>query len=174
MGNERVRIVVEGALMVALAFVLSLVKIPTGAYGGSVTLGSMIPIIVFALRHGVGPGLLVGTVHGLLQMIAEPVIVYPVQVLLDYILAFGVLGLAGLFQDRPALGTAVAVGARFVSHFISGVVWWGAFAYEGMNVWLYSLVYNGTYLLPELIISVLIVNYVLKPFLKENTTPRQV
>jgi thiamine transporter len=170
MRDEKLRVIVEGALMVALAFVLSFVKVFTAPYGGSITLGSMIPIILFALRHGVGPGIFAGAVHGLLQLIVEPVIVHPVQVLLDYILAFGLLGLAGLFQDKPVLGTVVGVGGRFVSHFISGVIWWGVFAPEGMNVWLYSILYNGAYLLPELIVSVVIVKYALEPFLKQRAT----
>jgi thiamine transporter len=80
------------------------------------------------------------------------------------------LGLAGLFQDKPVLGTVVGVGGRFVSHFISGVIWWGVFAPEGMNVWLYSILYNGAYLLPELIVSVVIVKYALEPFLKQRAT----
>ncbi len=170
MRNEKLKVVVEGGLMVALALVLSFIKIFSAPQGGSVTLGSMIPIILFALRHGVGPGLLAGTVHGFVQLIIEPFVVHPVQLVLDYILAFGLLGLAGLFQDRPALGTTVAVTGRFVSHFIAGVIWFGASAPEGMNVWLYSFLYQASYLVPELIISVVIINYVLKPFLKKKVS----
>ncbi|HHY12883.1 MAG TPA: energy-coupled thiamine transporter ThiT [Firmicutes bacterium] len=162
MRNKKLAMIVEGALMVALAFVLSFAKIYQAPYGGSVTLGSMIPILVFALRYGTGPGLLIGTVYGFTQLIIEPSVVHPVQLILDYPLAFGLLGLAGLFQDKPTLGVSVGIGGRFVSHFISGVIWWGIYAPEGMNEYVYSLVYNGGYLVPELVISAVIVKYVLR------------
>jgi len=166
--NKKLAVFVEGALMVALAFVLSFAKIYQAPYGGAVTLGSMIPILLFALRHGAGPGLLVGTVHGFIQLIVEPSVVHPAQLILDYPLAFGLLGLAGLFQDRPSLGVFVGIAGRFISHFISGVIWWGIYAPEGMNVFVYSLAYNGGYLVPELIISAVIVKYVLKRFIQQK------
>ncbi len=168
MRNKKLAMFVEGALMVALAFVLSFAKIYKAPYGGSVTLGSMIPILVFALRYGTGPGLLIGTVYGITQLIIEPSVVHPVQLILDYPLAFGLLGLAGMFQDRPLLGVATGIGGRFVSHYIAGVIWWGICAPEGMNAFVYSLVYNGGYLVPELIISAIIVKYVLQKAIKQK------
>ena len=77
------------------------------------TLGSMIPILLFALRYGTGPGWPV--LYTASPAIVEPSVVHPVQMILDY-LAFGLLGLAGLFQDRPALGVSAGIGGRFVSH----------------------------------------------------------
>lgn len=168
MRNKKLAMLVEGALMVALAFVLSFAKVYQAPYGGSVTLGSMIPILLFALRYGTGPGLLAGTVYGFTCFIVEPSVVHPVQMILDYPLAFGLLGLAGLFQDRPALGVSAGIGGRFVSHFISGVIWWRIYAPEGMNEYVYSLAYNGGYLVPELIISAVIVKYVLQRFIQQK------
>ena len=168
MRDKRLTMLVEGALMVALAFVLSFVRIYSAPYGGTVTLGSMIPILLFALRYGTGPGILAGLVYGFTQIIAEPSIVHPIQVILDYPMAFGLLGLAGVFQDRPVLGASVGIGGRFVSHLISGVVWWGLYAPEGTNVFVYSVVYNGGYLLPELVISAIVLKYALQRFVKEK------
>ncbi|MGI6642511.1 MAG: energy-coupled thiamine transporter ThiT [Bacillota bacterium] len=157
MRDKRLTVVVEGALMVALAFGLSFIKIYSAPYGGSVTLGSMIPIMLYAARRGVGPGLAAGAAHGLLQLVVEPVIYHPVQVILDYPLAFGFLGLAGLFKERVAFGVTVGVAGRFVSHYLSGVIFFASSA-QG-NPYVYSALYNGGYLVPELIVSVLIIRF---------------
>ncbi len=76
--------------------------------------------------------------------------------LLDYPLAFGMLGLAGFFQNRPFLGVNIGIVGRFLAHFISGIVFFASYA-EGMHPWVYSAIYNGSYLLPELVISIYIV-----------------
>ncbi len=157
MRDKRLAITVEGALMVALAFGLSFIKLYSAPYGGSVTLGSMIPILFYAARRGVAPGLAAGVAHGLLQLIVEPFIYHPVQVILDYPLAFGLLGLAGLFGERVAVGATVGIGGRFVSHFLSGVIFFASSA-QG-NPYVYSALYQAGYLVPELIISVLIIRF---------------
>jgi thiamine transporter len=72
---------------------------------------------------------------------------------LDYLLAFGVLGLAGFFQKQPLLGAAVGIAGRFVMHFIAGVVYWAPLYAPELNPFVYSAVYNGSYLVPELIVS---------------------
>lgn len=173
MKKMSVRMIAEAGVMLALAFVLHLVKIYQAPQGGAVTAGSMIPLILFAIRWGVGPGALVGAVFGLLQLIVEPNVLAGISVtsvilsiLLDYIIAFGLLGLSGLYRKNAAgifIGVFLGIFGRFVSHLISGVVIWGSFAPEGMNPWLYSLVYNGTYLLPELIISIVIIALLYNP-----------
>jgi len=174
MRNERLSTLVEGALMVAAAFALSFVKVfQMPLYGGSVTLGSMVPILVFAARHGVGPGLLAGTIHGLIQLIVEPVIVHPLQVILDYPLAFGLLGLSGLFGQRVIAGSIVGITGRFLSHFLSGVVFFASYAPKGMNPYVYSAAYNASYLVPELVISLVILRFGLYSFIKGKTVPKQ-
>ncbi len=98
-----------------------------------------------------------------------PFIVHPAQILLDYPLAFGALGLAGLFKNRSSIGVSVGIAGRFIAHFVSGVIFFAIYApqvYLGLNIganaYLYSAIYNGTYLIPELIISLTLVLVLVK------------
>ncbi|HHW26454.1 MAG TPA: energy-coupled thiamine transporter ThiT [Firmicutes bacterium] len=166
MRDEKLRILVEGALMVAVAFALSFVKVFHLPQGGSVTLGSMIPILLFSARRGTGAGIMAGTVYGILQFIVEPYFVHPAQLILDYPLAFGLLGLAGLFGEDILKGTLLGVFGRFVSHFISGVIFFAEYA-EG-NVYAYSAAYQASYLVPEFIISVLVLRVGLYNLVKKS------
>ena len=154
MRDEKLRVLVEGALMVAVAFALSFVKVYHLPQGGSVTLGSMVPVLLFAARRGSGAGIMAGAVYGILQAIIEPVVVHPAQAILDYPLAFGLLGLAGVFGADILKGALLGVFGRFLSHFISGVIFFAQYA-KG-NVYAYSAIYQASYLVPELIISVLV------------------
>ncbi len=146
---------IEAGVMIALAVVLHQIKVYQAPAGGAVTAGSMVPLIYLAVRYGPRFGMLTGAAYGLIDFAFEPYFVHPVQFLLDYPLAFGVLGLAGLaiFRKRPALGAVAGVALRFVCHLLSGVVFFASSAPAGQNVWVYSAIYNGTYLGPELIIS---------------------
>ena len=150
------RAVAEAGMLIALATVLSFIKIYTLPQGGSVTAASMVPILLFAVRWGPGPGILAGAAYGLVQLWVEPFILHPAQVVLDYPLAFGLLGLAGLFPARPALGVMTGMIGRFLSHWFSGFIFFAAFAGD-QHPMLYSAIYNGSYLLPELAISALLV-----------------
>jgi len=154
------KILAEAATSVALAYALSLIVPFRMPQGGSVTAVSMVPILWFALRRGSKMGVVEGIVYGLVRTLRQPFIVHPVQFLLDYPLAFGALGLAGLFKKYPILGVAVGIAGRFVCHFLSGVVFFATYAPAGMNPAVYSAVYNGSYLMVELVFSI-IVMYVL-------------
>ncbi len=160
------KMMVEAGIMIGLAQILSYVKILEAPYGGSITAGSMIPIIFYAVRWGVGPGLFAGSVYGILQFILGPKYSYHIlSILFDYIVAFGLLGLAGLARKNVKgifLGTFLGVFGRFVSHVISGAIIFASYAPKGMNPWVYSAIYNGSYLLPEFIISVAIVSLIYK------------
>lgn len=147
------KIIAETAVFVSLATVLSYIKIGL-AQGGSVTAGSMVPILWLALRRGPKVGLFAATLYGIVQLAAEPYIVHPAQVLLDYPIAFGVLGVAGFFQKRPYFGITLGIFGRFIAHFISGIIFWPQFTPEGMTPEVYSAVYNGSYMLVELVISI--------------------
>ena len=171
-----VRVLTEAALAIALAFVLGLIKVFQMPMGGSISL-EMIPLILLALRQGPLVGIVAGAAYGLLDLAIEPFIVHPVQVLLDYPLAFGALGLAGFFQPtvRGAIvGTVVAVLARFICHFISGVIFFASYAPEGWNVYLYSAAYNAAYLIPSLIIAVVVVLVLLRALEGTQPSRRQV
>ncbi len=155
-GNFSTRVLAEIAIGVALATVLSYIKIFSMPYGGSVTLGSMVPILLIAFRRDVKVGVTTGVIYGLVQMMLDGWFYSPVGMFLDYPLAFGILGIAALFKKQPIVGTVVALAGRFVSHFISGVVFFGIYA-EGMSPVVYSALYNGGYIGAEIVISAVVV-----------------
>ena len=162
------RALVEAGVMISLAQVLSYVRIFEFPAGGSVTAGSMVPILFFAIRWGVGPGMLAGSVYGILQFLLGPKYsMHILSILLDYIVAFGLLGLAGMFSKSMKgilLGVFVGVLGRFVSSVLSGVIVFASYAPETMNPWVYSILYNGSYLLPEMIISYIFVIILYRAF----------
>lgn len=155
------RIIAEIVIFVALATALSFIILFALPQGGSVTAASMVPILWLALRRGPKIGLFAGAVYGMVQLAVMPQIYYPTQVLLDYPLAFGCLGLAGFFKKLPLIGVAVSISGRFVMHFLSGILFFAAYAPTGMSPWVYSALYNASYLIPELAISAFII-YLLK------------
>jgi thiamine transporter len=148
--------------MVALASVLYIIKIFTLPQGGSITLGSMVPIFVLSLRRGPRVGVLAGIVFSFFVLYYEPFVYNPVQYLLDYPLAFGSLGLAGLFRSRPLIGVGVGISSRFICHFLSGLVFFASFAPTGESPALYSAIYNGSYLIPEFAISAAVIYLLLR------------
>ena len=169
------RVLTEAALAVALAFVLGLVVLFKMPFGGTVSL-EMIPLILLALRQGWKVGVVAGAAYGLLDLAIDPYVVHPVQFILDYPLAFGALGLAGLFKPTvrgAVLGATVAILARFVCHFLSGVVFFASYAPEGWNPYLYSAAYNAAYLAPSLGIAVVLTALLLKALEGVQPSPRQ-
>jgi thiamine transporter len=156
--NSTSRVLAEIAIFVALATALSFIIIFQWPQGGSITLASMVPVIWLALRRGPKIGLIAGFAYGLVQLVVMPQIYFLPQVALDYPLAFGCLGLAGFFQKRWALaGVVVAITGRFIMHLISGALFFASFAPAGMNPWVYSAIYNGSYMIPELGISLFVI-----------------
>jgi thiamine transporter len=160
MRSKRVSVMVEGALMVALAFGLHFIKVFQAPYGGSVTLGGMVPLLLYAFRHGTGAGVTAGAAYGLLDLIVNPYVVHPAQLILDYPLAYGMLGLAGLFRKNVVAGAFTGIFGRFLASFASGVIFFASYAGE-QNVYAYSALYNAGYMIPEFIIAVTIL-WVLK------------
>lgn len=168
---------VFSALMLALANVLSLLKIDM-PMGGGLTIASMLPIVLVALKYGLGWSLGVSLLHGGIQLIlgldnlsyATNLTVAIMIVLFDYIVAYGVLGFSGIFKKRmpvlkaALLGETVTFTLRFLCHFVTGwFVWDAMWPNEyGMISPLYSLCYNGLYMLPELIVTMIITVAILK------------
>ncbi|MBS7262004.1 MAG: energy-coupled thiamine transporter ThiT [Eubacteriales bacterium] len=149
------RTLVLGAICVALSFLLSMIKIYTMPQGGSITPASMLPLMFFAVVSGPVYGLGAGIVYGVLQMLQDMYILNPIQVLLDYILAFTALGLAGLFKKKYVLGFTVAGLVRLLCHYLAGVFFYAEYAGD-MSPWLYSLTYNASFLIPDLVICIVI------------------
>ena len=182
---------VTSSVCLALATVMSMIKVFELPFGGSVTLFSMVPILVLSYMYGVRWGLLCGGVYGILQMVLGATTTQafaglsgwsvPVMALLDYIVAFVVLGFAGVFKNKLknhtlalSLGSAFAMLLRLLCHFLSGWILWGSYAssyFEEMsNAFsslvlsnfhgqalsaMYSLVYNASYMLPEIVLSII-------------------
>lgn len=155
------------ALSIALAFVLSYIKIWRMPNSGSVTLASMLPLMLFAASYGVGPGLLAGAAYGMLQYLQGGYFVHPIQFLLDYPLAFALIGLAGLYRFLPkswskwSLYAAMVLGAlgRCLSATLAGIFYWDTAPWA-------SLVYNGAYLVPDTLICIVLAVFVGKRIMK--------
>ena len=169
----RIRALCEGAIMVALAFVLSFIKLYELPNGGSLT-PAMFPILLYALRWGLPQGLTAGFVFGLLQLLFDGAYAWGWQsMLLDYLLAFTPLGLAGLFKGKAwgiFPGTFIGCLGRFIVHHISGITIYriieptavpGLGTYD--NAHLYSLVYYGSYMLPNMILALLLAGVLYVP-----------
>lgn len=166
--SNKIVMLCESAIMIALATVLSMLKIEW-PFGGSITVCSMLPILVIGYRYKPLFGFFTGVVYGLIQMLlglsnfsyATSWQAVVMILFFDYLIAFGVIGLGGIFRKfinnqavALGLGALLAGLLRFVCHFISGVTVWGGFA-EDMPAWLYSIIYNGVYMLPETIILII-------------------
>ena len=172
----RIRALCEGAILVALAFVLSFVKLYQLPNGGSLT-PAMLPILIFGLRWGLGSGLSAGFVFGLLQLIFDGAYAWGWQsMLLDYLLAFTPLGLTGLFKGKSwgiFPGTVIGCLSRFAIHYISGVTIYRIYeptTVPGIgtfdNAALYSLVYNGSYMLPNMLLALALAGVLYVPLKK--------
>ncbi len=192
--------ITESAMLLALAIILELVAkmfIPEQPFGGQITLASMLPVVLISYRHGLKWGFLTALAYAFMEMVIGIKTVSAaflpgyfgdgamianalIMCLMDYVVAFGVLGLGGIFRDRlkkPGIslmcGSLVALGARYAAHILSGYILFssyaeGFFLQEGFPAWgaqlvaslsptglgiLYSVVYNGMYMIPEMIIT---------------------
>ncbi|MCI5837994.1 MAG: energy-coupled thiamine transporter ThiT [Christensenellaceae bacterium] len=164
------------AICIALSFALSYLRIVKMPQGGSITIASLLPLMIYAYMFGTKKGIFAGAIYGLLQAIQDPYIVHPAQFLLDYPIAFACIGLCGLFANSAikddrwkfALGGVVAGLARFVMHFLSGVFAFAAYAPAGQNVIVYSFLYQAGYVLPDIAIAIIVGIFVFssKSFIK--------
>ena len=173
----RIRALCEGALMIALAQILSFIKLfPNLPNGGSITF-AMFPVCLYAVRWGLGRGLMAGFVFGLLQLIFDGAYAWGWQsMILDYLLAFTPLGLAGLFKGKAwgiFPGTVLGCAGRFLVHFISGVTIYRIYMpteVPGIGTFddatIYSLVYNGVYMLPCAVLALAVAGVLFVPMKK--------
>ena len=152
---------VFSAMAIALAIVCSMIKLFEMPMGGSVTLLSMLFIVLIAYWYGPYVGIMTAVAYGLVQFVTEPIFYTIPQMLLDYPLAFGALGLAGFFHKKKwglQIGYVVGVLGRFVFATLSGVIFFASYAPEGMHPLVYSVLYQGSYLLPEAVITLVIIS----------------
>lgn len=153
----------EGAIMIALSTVLSFLSLRLWPQGGSIDL-VMIPLIVFALRRGAGWGIAAGLVYGMIDCIVSGGVAYGWQsIILDYAVAYAMVGLAGFLPKKPVAAVCLASVARLLVHIISGVVIWAQYMpdeFIGLkmtNVWFYSFLYNGTFMAGNLVLAIIVV-----------------
>ena len=171
-GRTRTRMLCEGAIMVALAQILSYIKIMELPNGGSLT-PAMFPILLFAVRWGLKDGLLAGFVFGLLQLIFDGAYAWGWQsMLLDYLVAFPPLGLAGLFKGKKwgiFAGTVLGCLGRFIVHFISGITIYRIYEPTELfnttfaNPYIYSAAYNGSYMVIDMVLCLVITALLYRP-----------
>lgn len=141
--QNRTRVLVYGALSMTLSFVLSYMKLFSMPFGGSITLASMLPLMVFGYAFGAVPGFTASFGYALLQIIQGAYIVHPIQFILDYFVAFTALGLAGCFPTSLPLGIAASGTVRMLVSTVSGAVFLDSSAEFGFSSpWAYSLAYN--------------------------------
>ncbi|MDP4133729.1 MAG: energy-coupled thiamine transporter ThiT [Bacillota bacterium] len=171
---KEVRKLTIGAVMVSLAVVLTLlsklIPAPYWLQGGSITLASAVPIIAVGIICGTKWGILSSLVFSIIQIMTgfyppptQTLLYFVLVILLDYVIAFGVYGLGGTFYKLmnkktwaiPVSG-AIVVTLRYVCHILSGILIWGVYAPKGEAVWIYSIVYNGSYMVPEIIINTVV------------------
>lgn len=154
------------AICIAMSFALSYLRIVKMPQGGSITIASLVPLMLFSFMFGTRKGVFAGAIYGILQAFQDTAILHPAQFILDYPAAFACIGLAGLFaQFKPleklpsvqfAIGGVIAGLSRFLMHYISGVFAFGSFAPEGQPAWLYSLIYQSGYVLPDIAIAIVV------------------
>ncbi len=153
------RTMTQIAALLAVATVLNMMIVYRLPQGGSVTLASMVPIYFLALAYGPGIGMLAGMLFGIIDLFLGASIYHPLQVLLDYPLAFMFIGLVALFPKRVNLGMLVATSMRLLCHVLSGYIFFGIYAPEGTHPLIYSFIYNASFLGVDLLIAALVMNF---------------
>ena len=172
MKKVNLRMLTEAGIMIALAMILNGIKLYKLPRGGSVTPGGYVPLLIFALRWGPKKGIGVGIVYGLLDFLIDPYMVHPMQFLLDYPLAYGMLGLAGFannskeFKDFKSVLTVsfavlFACFMRMMMAVLSGVIFFKEFLPKEFPYVLGSFIYNGSYTLPNTIIAIIVILIIL-------------
>ena len=156
------KVMAISALLVALSIILNQIALFRMPQGGNITAFAMVPIVLCAYFFGVRRGLMAGMVVGLIDLIFNPYVIHPIQLILDYPMAFGALAFGGIFaaSGKAALVKCYVFGVfcRFICNFLSGAIFFGAYAPEGFNAITWSIWYNGTFLGVECIMTLILLN----------------
>ena len=156
------RRITMGAMCIAIAFVLSCIRLYRMPQGGSITPASMLPLVLFMVACGPLQGFVVGCAYGLLQLITDPYVIHPIQMLVDYPLAYGAMILCCLAALIPVLkeiqlpvAVLFAAVGRYIMAVLSGAIFFAEYAGE-QNAWIYSLIYNISYIGPDTLVCILV------------------
>lgn len=159
--RQRTRMLVEAGLCIAIAYVLHLIVLFQMPQGGSVKAANLVPLIIFSMRWGGKSGILCGVVYGLISfLLGAKYTLHYVSILLDYIVSYGAVGVTGFFNKSRAgasLGFVVSMILRWMSVVVSGAIVFADYAPKGQSPWIYSMIYNASYMVPELIINLIVI-----------------
>ena len=167
------KVLAEIIVFSALSAALYIIRPFSMPFGGAVTLGSMVPVMWLSMRRGIFPGLIAGTLFGIMALPIDIIllpfspIATPVQAVLEYPIAFGFLGLAGIFHKRKIsfamTGVAISVFIKFLVHYFVGVfIWYYVYEFPAFGQYLYPAVYNGLFLVPEFVIAAILIVLLIK------------
>ena len=155
------KILAEASVIIALSVILKDILPPIYRLpqGGSISIAGLVPLLWFALRRGFKYGVFTGFVFGLVHMALGGYVINPIQGLLDYPIAYSLVGFAGFFKKYPLVGVIIGIIGRFISSFFSGILFFTGLSVEGAIA---SAIYNGTYLIGEFIISAIVIFLLVK------------
>lgn len=153
-GDNNIKALTYSAIAVAVAYVLNQITLFRMPQGGSITPFSMLFIVMIGYYFGVRQGILAGVAFGLLDLLINPYVIHPVQMLMDYLLAFGSLGMGAVLAKRGIIPTyLLGVLGRLVCSVLSGVIFFASYAPEGQGAFMYSTIYNGSYMGAEALLT---------------------
>ena len=153
MEHSKTRMIAEAGVAIAIAQVLSFITLFHMPQGGSIKAASMVPLMIFAYRWGGARGILLGFKSS----------IHYLSIILDYLVAYGVIGVCGYFKDNMTglvSGSIVAIALRWFASVTSGAVVFASYAPQGQNPWIYSMIYNASYMVPDGILNIVVLLFI--------------
>lgn len=164
MGQSKTRMIAEAGVAIAIAQVLSFITLFHMPQGGSIKAASLVPLMIFAYRWGGTRGILAGVVYGVLHfLLGFKSSIHYLSIILDYLVAYGAIGVCGYFKDNITgliSGSVVAIALRWFASVTSGAVVFASYAPQGQNPWFYSMIYNASYMVPDGILNIIVLLFV--------------
>ena len=164
MEQSKTRMIAEAGVAIAIAQVLSFITLFHMPQGGSIKAASLVPLMIFAYRWGGTRGILAGVVYGVLHfLLGFKSSIHYLSIILDYLVAYGAIGVCGYFKDNIiglVSGSIVAIALRWFASVTSGAVVFASYAPQGQNPWIYSMIYNASYMVPDGILNIIVLLFV--------------
>jgi len=164
MGQSKTRMIAEAGVAIAIAQVLSFITLFHMPQGGSIKAASLVPLMIFAYRWGGTRGIWAGVVYGVLHfLLGFKSSIHYLSIILDYLVAYGAIGVCGYFKDNMTglvSGSIVAIALRWFTSVTSGAVVFASYAPQGQNPWIYSMIYNASYMIPDGILNIIVLLFV--------------
>lgn len=164
MGQSKTRMIAEAGVAIAIAQVLSFITLFHMPQGGSIKAASLVPLMMFAYRWGGTRGIWAGVVYGVLHfLLGFKSSIHYLSIILDYLVAYGAIGVCGYFKDNITglvSGSIVAIALRWFASVTSGAVVFASYAPQGQNPWIYSMIYNASYMVPDGILNIIVLLFV--------------